>query len=176
MSSIKKIVITGPESTGKSTLSMQLAECFQTVMVPEFARFYISRLKRPYTFDDIESIAYGQLKWGEELLSKANRFIFFDTHLVIIKIWFLMKYRDYPAWIDSELRKKDIDLFLLCDYDLPWEPDPLRENGGEMRRLLFTLYKGEIEHYNFPYYIIRGNQEERLTNARNAMVSYFNLS
>lgn len=176
MTRIRQVVLTGPESTGKSTLSSQLAQMYNTVMVPEFAREYINHLDRPYSYTDIEKIAIGQLKSGEELLNKARYFLFYDTHLVIIKIWFLLKFREYPPWIDSELRKRKIDLFLLCDYDLPWKPDPLRENGGEMRRILFNLYKAELEYYEYPYFVISGNEEERLNNAKHALLSYFKLT
>lgn len=173
MQTVRQIVLTGPESTGKSTLSEQLANSFNTKMVPEYAREYMSSLRRPYSFSDIELIAQRQLSRGSELLKTANRFLFHDTHLIILKVWFLFRFKNYPQWIDDELRKKTIDLFLLCNYDLPWEPDPLRENGGEMRRLLFNIYKSEIEYYNYPYRIISGNADERLANATIAVNEFF---
>jgi nicotinamide riboside kinase len=173
MQSIRQIVLTGPESTGKSTLSVQLAKSYHTYAVPEYAREYISNLKRPYTFSDIELIAQEQLNRGNELLKTANRFLFYDTHLIILKVWFLSRFKYYPQWIDDELRKKTVDLFLLCNYDIPWEPDPLRENGGEMRRLLFNVYKSEIEYYNYPYRIISGNTDERLARATIAINDFF---
>lgn len=172
---VYKIAITGPESTGKSTLSAQLAGAYNTVWVPEYAREYLSNLNQPYTFQDIEIIASMQLKNGKEMLNKANKFLFYDTHLIILKVWFLFLYKDYPKWIDDELRKKEIDLFLLCNYDLPWEPDPLRENGGEMRRILFNIYRNEIEYYGYPYYIITGKAEERFLNARKYIESFFKI-
>ncbi len=176
MTVIRKIVLTGPESTGKTTLALRLAKEFNTVMVPEFGREYMANLKRPYTYTDIEIIAKTQLIMGDEILKEANRFLFFDTHLIILKIWFLLRFNEYPEWVDEELRKKNIDLFLLCNYDLPWEPDPLRENGGEMRRILFNLYKSELEYYNYPFFIISGNSEERFRNAGNAIKGYFGLT
>lgn len=173
MQIVHQIVLTGPESTGKSTLSEQLAKRYNTLMVPEYAREHISKLKRPYTFQDIEVIANQQISVGKELLKRADNFLFYDTHLIILKVWFLLRFKNYPKWIDDELRKKEVDLFLLCNYDLPWEPDPLRENGGEMRRLLFNIYKSEIEYYNLPYRIISGDAEERLANATAFVNDFF---
>jgi nicotinamide riboside kinase len=175
MSLVYKIALTGPESTGKSTLTEQLANEFRTQAVPEFARDYIRNLHRPYNYNDIEIIAKQQLEMGEQLISKARQFLFFDTHLIIIKVWFLFLYKDYPAWIDKELRSKCIDLFLLCNCDMPWEPDPLRENGGEMRRILFSIYKNELDYYGYPYFIISGSGKERFDHAKEAILNYFKL-
>lgn len=176
MSLVYKIALTGPESTGKSTLSSQLANEFGTLSVPEYARTYMSALHRPYNFQDIEIIARKQVELGNQLLSRSRQFLFFDTHLIIIKVWFLLLYKDYPVWIDEELRRKSIDLFLLCNYDLPWEPDPLRENGGEMRRILFNIYKNELEYYGYPYIIISGSEGERFNHAKEAVSNFFKLS
>lgn len=170
---IRRIVITGPESTGKTTLANRLSGHYRTVFVPEYAREYILSLDRHYDFADIEKIAAWQYENGIELTQKANKYLFFDTYLIITKIWFLFFARTCPEWIDEELRKKSIDLFLLCDYDLPWELDPVRENGGEMRRILFNLYRNEIEHYGYPYRIITGKHIERFINACRAIDGFF---
>ena len=87
MDSIKKIAITGPESTGKSTLARQLAEHYKTVWVPEYARTYINQLNRPYERYDLMEMAKGQISQEEKLLLESNNFLFCDTELSVIKIW-----------------------------------------------------------------------------------------
>jgi len=89
---IKKIAITGPESTGKSELAKKLAKHYNTVWVPEFSREYIDNINRPYDYDDIIEIAKGQLNREKEAEKKANKFLFCDTELIVAKIWSEFKY------------------------------------------------------------------------------------
>jgi NadR type nicotinamide-nucleotide adenylyltransferase len=163
---IRRIVITGPESTGKTELARGLAEHFQTTWVPEYARSYVESLGRPYTREDVESIARHQLLEEQEYQAKArNGILFFDTWLIITKIWFDVVYGECPPWIKEHIRQAPIDLFLVCDTDLPWIPDPVRENGGEKREELKKMYCREIESLGFPYAIVSGRDEKRLKNA-----------
>jgi NadR type nicotinamide-nucleotide adenylyltransferase len=162
---LMKIVVTGPESTGKSTLAAQLADYYHTVYIPEYAREYIGHLDRPYEYTDLEHIARRQVDDIKTLAPKANRFLFLDTYLIITKVWFDVVYKKCPQWVIDEIETSDIDLFLLCTTDLPWEPDTVRENGGEMREQLFHLYKAELEHFGFSYSIVEGFGKKRLNNA-----------
>ena len=77
-------------------------------------------------------------------------------------------------WIDDALRQSSIDLYLLCYPDIPWEPDPLRENGGPMRKRLYGMYKSTLVDYGIPYRIIRGNGDERINNAIFAVQEHIN--
>jgi NadR type nicotinamide-nucleotide adenylyltransferase len=165
-----RIAITGPESTGKSTLSAQLARHFQTVWVPEFARGYIASLDRPYTLPDLEKIARGQLKAVEEALPKANRVLFCDTELLVIKIWSEHAFGLCPSWILEELERQPYDLYLLLNVDIPWEPDPQREHP-ERREYFYGLYRAGLQQYGFPFIEIYGNQEARLQRAVEVVVS-----
>ncbi len=165
-----KVVITGPESAGKSTLAESLASHYGTVFVPEYARAYVENLSRPYRYDDLEHIARQQIQDVERYEPLCNRILFMDTYLIITKVWFNVVYNRFPGWLDEAIRQSSIHLFLLCSPDLPWEPDAVRENGGEMRNLLFKTYQHELEHYQFNYRIIEGFGENRLLNA----VSFIN--
>jgi NadR type nicotinamide-nucleotide adenylyltransferase len=162
----KTIVVTGPESTGKSTLVYELAQIYGGVAIPEYARQYIMELHRPYNYEDIEIIA---LKQVDELkMAKINQptLIIVDTYLIITKVWFEVVYGHYPNWLDEEINKSEIDLFLLCAPDIPWEPDNVRENGGEMRQWLFEEYEKILNQFKFQYKIVRGIGSERIQCAK----------
>jgi NadR type nicotinamide-nucleotide adenylyltransferase len=173
--SLKKIAIIGPECTGKTTLSKQLAEYYNTQWVPEYARDYVLNLNRNYTFDDVEEIAKKQLVQIHATYNLSKNFIFFDTELIITKVWFEVVYKKIPFWINSAVKESNFDLYLLCAPDLPWESDIVRENGGEMREKLFQIYKSELEHQNFKYFIIDGTNDFRLRNSISCIESHFTL-
>jgi NadR type nicotinamide-nucleotide adenylyltransferase len=159
-----KIAITGPESTGKSMLAEQLADRYQTVWVPEFARIYLTKIDRPYIYDDILEIAQGQVKSAEAILLLANKVCFMDTELLVTRIWCDVKYKTCHPWIIENLKNQDFDLYLLTDVDLPWEFDALREHPDK-RKYLFDLYQKELDSLGFNYRIVHGIGEERLKNA-----------
>jgi nicotinamide riboside kinase len=159
------IVVTGAESTGKSALTGFLADHYKAPYVQEFARTYIEQLDRKYTWDDVEFIARKQVQQLEELKITNSRFIFADTWLIITKIWFEEVFDRVPEWIEEEIRKADISLFLVCDTDLPWIPDPVRENGGERRTYLQNRYIETIRNYGFNFQIVQGKNNERFINA-----------
>lgn len=169
---IKRIVLIGPESTGKTELAEYISEKFNTCYVPEYARSYIEKLARPYSYADVEHIALKQLELEEKNEKHANGILFYDTFLIITKVWFDVVYNKRPFWIDKRIKNSTIDLYLLCNTDLPWIDDPVRENGGEMREKLFDIYKRELEHYNFNYEIVTGLGENRFTNALNLVNNF----
>ncbi|MDP1624038.1 MAG: ATP-binding protein [Bacteroidales bacterium] len=161
---IRKIAITGPESTGKSALAEQLADHFQTTWVPEYARQYLNHLGRPYEEKDILLIAKGQLAAEASQLSYANILLFCDTELLVTKIWSEVKYHRCNPWILETIKVHRYDLYLLCDIDLPWQEDPLREHPDQ-RQYLFDLYYNELKNRKFPFRVVRGRGQERLENA-----------
>lgn len=164
-----RIVITGPESTGKTTLARQLAETFGGQYIPEYAREYVEHLSHHYTFDDVEAIARKQVEQYRQTENSGDRLFFFDTWLIITKVWFEWVFGQTPAWLEQEILNCRMDLFLLCCPDLPWEADPVRENGGENRIKLFNKYRDELEHYGFNFVEIDGNEDVRLKNAISAI-------
>jgi NadR type nicotinamide-nucleotide adenylyltransferase len=165
---IKRIAITGPESTGKTWLAQQLAKHCKSIWVPEYAREYLIKLAKPYDYDDILKIAQNQFITNREAQEKANRFLFCDTELIVTKIWCEVKYGKCHPWIEEHIRKQNFDLYLLTDIDLPWEPDPQREHP-HLREHLMELYINELESRNFPYSIVSGQQDDRLKNAIKAL-------
>ena len=170
--SIKWIVISGPESTGKSELSSTLANELGTIFVPEYARHYIENLNRRYTFDDVEAIAEFQISQEKIYNEQANRILIFDTWLIITKVWFDLVFGKCPEWVISHIKKSKIDLFLVCNTDLPWIADPVRENGGERRQFLFDIYCKEIKSFGFNFEIVYGKGSDRTDNALKALARH----
>jgi nicotinamide riboside kinase len=158
-------VITGAESTGKSAMTEWLANHYNVPYIPEFARSYIEKLSRPYTYEDVEIIASNQVKQINESSKSSYQLIFADTWLIITKIWFEIVFGKYPPWLEEEIKKTKIAMFLVCDTDLPWIPDPVRENGGQKRIMLQNRYIETIEQYDFEYKIVGGKNSERFENA-----------
>ena len=161
-----KIAILGPESTGKSQLAEDLAEHFQAPWVPEYARTYVEKLNQPYTFEDICNIANEQIKEEKsiEKQPKSGKFIFFDTDLIITKVWFEYCFGKCPEFVTNRLAEGFFDLYLLCSPDLEWVPDSVREHGAD-RDFFFNWYKKEIELLQKPYVIISGQGKERIHQA-----------
>lgn len=159
-----RIAVTGPESTGKSVLAESLALHYHTVWVPEYARTYLKDLDRPYHYEDILKIARGQLQSETEAVAQASGLLFCDTELIVTKIWSEFKYGKCDLWIPEQINQHPHDLYLLCDIDLPWEFDPLREHPGH-RKDLFRLYLKELESRNLNYGIVSGTGAKRLENA-----------
>lgn len=161
---IYRIAITGPESSGKSTLARNLAEYYKTEWVPEFARKYIDQLNRPYNEHDLTEIAKGQISREEEIASKANKYLFCDTELTVIKIWSEYKYGNIDPYILSEFNNRLYDLNLLMDIDLPWKYDKQREHP-ENQKFFFDWFVRELKVKNANYHVISGSGEERFENA-----------
>ncbi|HNQ83228.1 MAG TPA: ATP-binding protein [Bacteroidales bacterium] len=164
-----RISITGPESTGKSALAKELAAHFGTVWVPEYAREYLEKLGRRYEFEDIAIIAIGQLEQENRMAAKADQIVFCDTDMLVCKIWSEFRYGHCDAWLQKIVRSHVYDLYLLCDIDLPWEEDPLRENPKE-RQELFDIYLRELQKMNANFGIVTGTGDQRLRNAISAVV------
>jgi NadR type nicotinamide-nucleotide adenylyltransferase len=166
---LKRVVITGPECTGKTTLTKQLATHFNTICIPEYARQYIAGLDRRYDYHDVLHIAETQLRQHNDFNNETNTLVFFDTYLIITKVWMDIVFKRHPSWIDDELAKNTIDLYLLCNTAITWVADPVRENGGEMREKLYELYKNELHRFNCNYKVISCTGIHRLHQAIKAV-------
>lgn len=161
---MKRIVLTGPESTGKSVLSQQLAKRYNSLWLPEYARFYIAALKREYTYKDVLHIAKRQIQLEEELALFPNEYLFLDTDLIITKVWLEHVYNMVPKFIDDAIKRLPRHMHLLCDYDLPWEADPTRENPDK-REFFFNWYKRELQNYNIEFKLVSGSGSSRFDSA-----------
>ena len=167
-----RIAITGPESTGKTALAQALADHFQTVWAPEYARHYLEKLGRPYRFEDLEPIARGQIQLEDDLAKQADRFLFCDTDMLVMKIWSEFKFGKCAPFITETLRERPYDLFVLCGTDIPWEYDPLRENPGE-RETLYHIYRQELSLLKAPFLEVTGNLLERLERVADFLQTLF---
>ena len=145
-----KIIVTGPESSGKTTLCKALSEHFKIPYSEEFARGFLDQLGRNYKKDDLLKIAKRQLN------SEQNTQLL-DTDLITIKIWSKYKYGNCDKWILDEIEKQKSEnrFYLLCKSDIPWQADAQRENPHE-REELFELYKNELEGLGHDYFIVEG--------------------
>ncbi len=170
-----KIAITGPESTGKTTIAQQLAQSFGTVWVKEYARTFLEQLDRSYKEVDLLRIAQEQFRWETEAAQEANKLFFCDTDLVVLKVWSEYKYGRCHPWIEERLKEAGYQLHFLCGTDIPWVYDPLREHPGE-REQLFEIYKKELLALGFPYVELEGGKEQRLNRAIEVIKDKFGLS
>lgn len=173
--SMVKIVLTGAESTGKSVLSQHLAKHYNALVIPELARTYIENLNRHYTYKDVEEIARLQIE-KEQGINSNESMVFFDTWLIITKVWLDFVFGKSPDWLKHHILASKIDLFLVCDIDIPWEPDPVRENGGETRKLLQQIYINELRSFGFTYEIVSGKGIGRTQNAINIVDRFLSAS
>lgn len=164
-----KVGIIGPESTGKTALAQKLAEAYKTLWVPEYAREYLTNLGRPYVQSDLLEIAQGQIDSVKAARKKANRILFIDTDIHVIKVWSDYKYGNCDPWITQKLEMNACDVYLLTYHDIPYEDDPLRENPDD-RDALFDMYENLVTNRKLSYMVMKGPLEARVKAAK----SYIN--
>jgi NadR type nicotinamide-nucleotide adenylyltransferase len=196
---VSKIVILGPESTGKSTLCEMLAQHYDTLWCPEFAREYLLTNGTDYTFEDLLTIAKGQLALEEEYvqqipinnsqitnskyqISNTNKqipnpgLLFIDTDQYVMKVWCEYVFNDCHNWILRRIAERKYDLYLLCKPDLPWVKDALREYPDEKpRQELFHIYRDLLVQQSTPWAEISGSHKERMAKAEEAIDAIFQV-
>ena len=166
-----KIVLTGPESTGKSTLAKLLADYFEASVVPEFARYFINNLDREYVESDLLEIAKGQLDYEQHQSLITDAILICDTDLLTIKIWSEYKYGRCDPQILKWIKEQHYDHYLLCGTDAEWQSDPQRENP-EQRNELYEIYKKQLNFYKKQFTEIAGNEEQRFQKASELIKSF----
>lgn len=169
-----RIAIVGPESTGKSTISRQLALHYDTVWVPEYARGYCEKLVADCTWEDEINMFRGQLALEEQMIPLANRLLICDTTFITVKIWSDHMFGRAPQEVLDKLPIHKYDLYLLMDIDLPWEEDPLRD-FPHMREHFMEVWHKELKDLNAIYSLISGSEKGRLKNAIHAIDSYLSI-
>ncbi len=170
-SEIKKIAVVGPESTGKSTMSIFLADHYNTVWVPEYARGYCEKLTEPPTWQDEINMFNGQLALEAKLLPQANKLLICDTTFITVKIWSDEMFGQSPKEVLDELPKHPYDLYLLLNIDLPWEDDPLRDFPHKREHFMAVWYK-ELDALNANYRLISGTGDDRYQSALAAVNTF----
>lgn len=161
---IKKIAIVGPESTGKSTMSIALAKHYNVPWVPEYARYYCAALTTDCTLQDEINMYHGQIALEESVLSMtATDFIICDTTFLTVKIWSDEMFGETPQIVIDALEKYPYDFYVLLDIDLPWQEDPLRD-FPHMREHFMEVWHKELSALNANYVVVNGI-ENRLQNA-----------
>jgi NadR type nicotinamide-nucleotide adenylyltransferase len=164
---MKKVVVIGPESTGKSTLCEQLAAHYKTAWCPEYAREYLEANGKTYSYGDLLEIAKGQLALEDEMLTKAeNDLLFIDTNMYVMQVWCEYVFQKCHQYIIDRIVERKYDLYLLCNNDLPWSFDPLREYPGEKpREELYRYYRELMISQSTSWVNISGDYDERLKTA-----------
>ncbi len=196
---VKKVVVIGPESTGKSTLCEMLAQHFNTLWCPEFAREYLLTNGRNYDLDDLLIIAKGQLALEEEYLQmlappfepnsgeaaiitglqppadvqhEIPRLLFIDTDQYVMKVWCEYVFNDCHNWILRRIAERPYDLYLLCKPDLPWVKDDLREYPDERpRQELYHIYRDILLNQQVSWAEVKGSYSQRFEMAKNAVMT-----
>jgi NadR type nicotinamide-nucleotide adenylyltransferase len=181
---LKRIVVIGPESTGKSTLCEQLAAHYHTGWVPEFAREFLTTHGTAYRYEDLLTIAKGQIALEDRMAEQlqqaasllkqqqevpegaADDLLFIDTDLYVMKVWSEFVFGKCDPWILEQILARKYDGYLLCRTDLPWTADELREYPDPVtRERLFHIYKDCLVNQNTPWSEIGGQSGERLEGA-----------
>ncbi len=167
---VKKVVIYGPESTGKTTLAAALAEHYKTEWVPEYARTMLDEkgledgLSNTIEYSDFPKIGVGQIRSEEEKCRRANKILFCDSDLITTVIYSRYFFNRCHHCILEEANRRTYDLYLLCDIDIPWKADPQRETGDQ-REYYFQVFKNELDIRQRPYQLLSGLGKQRLENA-----------
>ncbi|UZO81601.1 ATP-binding protein [Aquimarina sp. ERC-38] len=165
-----KVVLFGPESTGKTTLSRQLAAHYKTVWVPEFARDYLQQkwdnTREICSYEDIIPIARGQLALEQEGFKKANNILFCDTDVLETSVYSEAYFNNkVPGELLEYLKENNTDFYFLTYIDTPWVPDDLRDKPNE-REAMFSLFKKALQKSKKPYIVLKGNRENRFRIAK----------
>ncbi|NNF36839.1 MAG: ATP-binding protein [Saprospiraceae bacterium] len=150
-------IVTGPESCGKTSLSEFLTSELGLILIPEYARIYITGLDRPYVKEDLDRIARQQIiEWNQY----SDETIVFDTDILTTIIWYEEKYGAIPPYMMEHWLSQEKSIYLLCKPDIFWQPDPLRENPDDQDRL-FEIYFHYLNAYGKPFKVVSGAGEAR---------------
>lgn len=169
----QRIVLTGPEATGKTTLAKALARHFRSPWQPEMARAYADEVHRELNFTDAELIAGRAIAAEDAAVANAPPLLVLDTDLISTVVYVRHYYGPCPAWIESAARERRGDLYLLCAADLPWTPDGVRDRP-EQREELFALFEAAMHEFDCTVVDVSGTgvaRERAALSAANALIA-----
>ena len=196
MQEVKKVVVMGPESTGKSTLCRLLAKHYHTIWCPEYARKYLLANGKNYTYPDLLTIAKGQIELEDEYIERVNDewlttnngeashqlmdndqqtatyhpLLFVDTDMYVMKVWCEYVFNQCHHFILDKIVERKCNLYLLCNIDLPWVKDELREYPDpKSRKELYEIYEDVLINQTVPWVNLSGDYEDRLNTAIKAV-------
>jgi NadR type nicotinamide-nucleotide adenylyltransferase len=172
---LRSVCVTGPESTGKTTLAARLAELAKTEWVPEASRTYAERKGAPLTLADVAPIAREHIGLADAARERARvrgaSVLVLDTDLLSTVVYSRYYYSEVESWIERVERARRADLYLLCDIDVPWLPDGIRDRPAN-RDEMFALFQGALVRRKAPFVVVRGSWDERWSIARDAMAPF----
>jgi NadR type nicotinamide-nucleotide adenylyltransferase len=165
---VRRVTVTGSESTGKTWLAQRLARRFETVWVPEFAREYAVQKVAPLDASDVEPIARGQMHAEDEVVPRAREVAILDTDLLSTVVYAEHYYGTCPGWVERAARQRLADLYLLCDIDTPWVADAARDRP-QARHAIHAAFEEHLERYGAHHALVRGTWEQRDASAVTAV-------
>lgn len=161
---LTRIVLTGSESTGKTTLAAQLATHYGVEFVPEFVREYATIKGEPVVMSDHGAIARGQMALENAYAARATSLLFQDADLLSTVAYYTHYSGGCPPWIIDEAINRRPNLYLLAHIDTPWTADGIRDRG-DRREEMHQVFVDTLVRLNAPYIKLSGLGAERLHNA-----------
>jgi NadR type nicotinamide-nucleotide adenylyltransferase len=162
---VLRVVLTGSECTGKSTLALDLARAYGVECVPEYVRQFVTTIGGRPQFSDHGLIARGQKALEDDYRARATRLLFHDTDLLSTVAYCRAYFDRCPDWIQAAAVDRRASLYLLCDIDVPWVADGLRDRG-DRREEMHALFEAVLREAGAPYAVVRGPRAERFAAAR----------
>jgi NadR type nicotinamide-nucleotide adenylyltransferase len=162
---VRRIVVTGSECTGKTTLARELASRLDAVLVPEYARQFVAEKGAPPDRSDVEAIARGQMALEDRAAGGGGSLLIQDTDLLSTVIYARHYYGECPRWIEAELARRSAELYLLAGIDVPWTPDGDQRDRGHMREEMQALFHGALVERNLRFVEVQGTLERRVAQA-----------
>jgi NadR type nicotinamide-nucleotide adenylyltransferase len=171
-----RVVVTGSECTGKTTLAAALAERFDAPWVPEYARRFVAEKGAAPSLADVDAIARGQIALEEEAAGAGAELIVQDTDLLSTVVYSHHYWGECPSWVEDALSQRQAHLYLLADIDVPWAPDGLLRDRGDRRDEMQSLFRDALVERSLPWIGVSGGASRRLDTAADAIVRLLRAS